>query len=90
MNRQVQGPLIPSPTPQVNSSFHRWFYTALGRRFVQTLVVGLTLNGWPFTAIAKAVGLHRKTVSLYVHGVFSRRRLSRSILDPYKPYLLAR
>ena len=41
-------------------------------------------------AIAKAVGLHRKTVSLYVRGVFSHRRLSRSILDPYKPYLLAR
>jgi transposase len=50
----------------------------------------LAQHGWPFTAIAKAVGLHRKTVSLYVRGVFSHRRPSRSILDPYKPYLLAR
>jgi transposase len=53
-------------------------------------VCKLAQQGWPFTAIAKAVGLHRKTVSLYVRGVFSQRRPSRSILDPYKPYLLAR
>jgi transposase len=53
-------------------------------------VCKLAQQGWPFTAIAKAVGLHRKTCSLYVRGVFSHRRPSRSILDPYKPYLLAR
>jgi len=53
-------------------------------------VCKLAQQGWPFTAIAKAVGLHRKTVSLYVRGAFSPRRPSRSILDPYKPYLLAR
>jgi transposase len=53
-------------------------------------VCKLAAQGWPFTAIAKAVGLHRKTCSLYVRGVFSHRRPSRSILDPYKPYLLAR
>jgi hypothetical protein len=53
-------------------------------------VCRLARQGWPFTAIAKVVGLHRKTVSLYVRGVFSHRRPSRSILDPYKPYLLAR
>jgi transposase len=53
-------------------------------------VCKLAQQGWPFTAIAKAVGLHRKTVSLYVRGTFSPQRLSRSILDPYKPYLLAR
>jgi transposase len=53
-------------------------------------VCKLAQQGWPFTAIAKAVGLHRKTVSLYVRGAFSARRASRSILDPYKPYLLAR
>lgn len=53
-------------------------------------VCKLAKQGWPFTAIAKAVGLHRKTVSLYVRGAFSPRRPSRSILDPYKPYLLAR
>ena len=53
-------------------------------------VCKLAEQGWPFTAIAKAVGLHRKTCSLYVRGVFSHWRLSRSILDPYKPYLLAR
>jgi transposase len=53
-------------------------------------VCQLAEQGWPFTAIATAVGLHRKTVSLYVRGAFSPRRPSRSILDPYKPYLLAR
>src|SRR5262249_36738193 len=53
-------------------------------------VCRLARHGWPFTAIAKAVGLHRKTVSLYVQGAFSPRRRSRSILYPYKPYILAR
>jgi len=53
-------------------------------------VCKLAQQGWPFPAIAKAVGLHRKTVSLYVRGAFSPRRPTRSILDPYKPYLLAR
>jgi len=53
-------------------------------------VCRLAQQGWPFTAIAKTVGLHRKTVSLYVRGAFSHRRPSRSILDPYKPHLLAR
>jgi transposase len=53
-------------------------------------VCRLAQQGWPFTAIAKAVGLHRKTVSLYVRGAFSPQRHSHSILDPYKPYLLAR
>jgi transposase len=53
-------------------------------------VCQLAQQGWPFTAIAKEVGLHRKTVSLYVRGAFSPRRHSRSILDRYKPYLLAR
>ena len=33
-------------------------------------VCRLAEQGWPFTAIAKAVGLHRKTVSLYVRGRF--------------------
>jgi len=53
-------------------------------------VCKMAQQGWPFTAIAKAVGLHRKTVSLYARGAFSPRRQSRSILDPFKPYLLAR
>jgi transposase len=53
-------------------------------------VCQLAQQGWPFTAIAKAVGLHRKTVSLYVRGAFSPQRPARSILDPYKPYLFAR
>lgn len=63
---------------------------ALPRAARYEQVCKLAEQGWPFTAIAKAVGLHRKTVSLYVRGVFSPRRPSRSILDPYKPYLLAR
>jgi transposase len=54
-------------------------------------VCHLAQQGWPFTAIAKEVGLHRKTVSLYVRaGTFPERVRPPSVLDPYKPYLLAR
>src|SRR5262245_48296105 len=32
---------------RANHSFHRWWHTTTGRRFVQALVVLLTIQGWP-------------------------------------------
>src|SRR5262249_19660626 len=48
-------------------------------------------QGWPFTAIARQVGLYRKTVAIYARADrVPERPRPPSILDPYKPYLLAR
>jgi transposase len=83
--QEVTTPLISVPPTAEVAPLH---LQPRSERYEQ--VCKLAQQGWPFTAIAKAVGLHRKTVSLYVRGAFSPRRLSRSILDPYKPYLLSR
>jgi transposase len=60
------------------------------RRWRYEQVCHLAQQGWTFQAIAQQVGLHRKTVAQYVHAdrfpVWARPR---SVLDPYKPYLLA-
>jgi DNA-binding NarL/FixJ family response regulator len=54
-------------------------------------VCHLAQQGGTFRAIAQQVGLHRKTVAQYVRAdrfpVWARPK---SVLDPYKPYLLAR
>ncbi|MBM4256908.1 MAG: hypothetical protein FJ147_13550 [Deltaproteobacteria bacterium] len=35
-------------------SFHRWLQTTTGRRFVQTLVVLLTVQGWPLQELSRS------------------------------------
>jgi transposase len=61
------------------------------RRLCYEQVCHLAQHGWTFRAIAQQVGLHRKTVAQYVRAdSFSVRRRSKSVLDPYKPYLLSR
>jgi transposase len=59
-------------------------------RYEQVMV--LHQQGWTASAIAPQVGLNRKTVRQYVQaGEFcAERRRPGSLLDPYKPYLLAR
>jgi transposase len=58
------------------------------RRYEQ--VCQLARHGWTFQAIARQVGLHRKTVAQYVRSdSFPVRARPKSLLDPYKPYLLA-
>jgi hypothetical protein len=52
-------------------------------------VCHLAQQGWTFQAIARQVGLHRKTVAQYVRAdSYPVRARPRSMLDPYKPYLL--
>jgi transposase len=54
-------------------------------------VCHLAQQGWTFQAIARQVGLHRKTVAQYVRAdSFPVRARPPSVLDPYKPYVLAR
>jgi transposase len=52
-------------------------------------VCHLARQGWTSQAIARQVGLHRKTVAQYVRAdSYPVRARPRSGLDPYKPYLL--
>jgi hypothetical protein len=52
-------------------------------------VCHLARHGWTFQAIARQVGLHRKTVAQDVRAdSYPVRARPRSVLDPYKPYLL--
>ena len=61
------------------------------RRLRYEQVCHLAQQGWTFRAIAQQVGLHRKTVAQYVQSdSFPVRGRPKSLLDPYKPYLLAR
>ena len=61
------------------------------RRLRYEQVCHLAQHGWTFQAIARQVGLHRKTVAQYVRADrFPARGRPKSVLDPYKPYLLAR
>lgn len=51
----------------------------------------LAQQGLPFQAIARQVGLHRTTVAQYVRAdSYPARAHPPSLLEPYKPYLLAR
>ena len=59
------------------------------RRLRYEQVCQLAQQGWTFQAIAQQVGLHRKTVAQYVRAdSYPGRARPRSVLDPYKPYLL--
>jgi transposase len=61
------------------------------RRLRYEQVCHLAQHGWTFQAIARQVGLHRKTVAQYVRSdSYPIRARPPSMLDPYKPYLLAR
>jgi len=59
------------------------------RRLRYEQVCHLAQQGWTFQAIARQVGLHRKTVAQYVRAdSYPVRVRPVSVLDPYKPYLL--
>jgi transposase len=59
------------------------------RRLRYEQVCHLAQHGWTFQAIARQVGLHRKTVAQYVRSdSVPIRARPPSVLDPYKPYLL--
>jgi transposase len=75
----------PRPLPSAGETPRQ-----LQRRLRYEQVCHLARQGWTFQAIAQQVGLHRKTVAQYVRADrFPVRARPRSVLDPYKPYLLA-
>jgi len=52
-------------------------------------VCHLAQQGWTFQAMARQGGRHRNTVAQYVRAdSYPVRARPRSVLDPYKPYLL--
>jgi transposase len=85
---------VPAPSPTAQSA--ALLLPAAGvsprhahrhQRYEQ--VCHLARQGWTFQAIAQQVGLHRKTVAQYVRAdSYPVRARPRSVLDPYKPYLL--
>jgi transposase len=59
------------------------------RRLRYEQVCHLAQQGWTFQAIARQVGLHRKTVAQYVRADrYPVRARPSTVLEPYKPYLL--
>ena len=84
----------PSPSPTAQSAARlppaagvSPRHTHRRQRYEQ--VCHLAQQGWTFRAIAQQVGLHRKTVAQYVRAdSFPVRARPKSVLDPYKPYLL--
>jgi transposase len=77
-------PAVPLPPSDEASPRHTH------RRLRYAQVCHLAQQGWTFRAIAQQVGLHRKTVAQYVRAdSYPVRARPRSLLDPYKPYLLA-
>jgi transposase len=88
----AQPTVIEAPAPPVallpSSAGASPRHTHRRRRYEQ--VCHLAQQGWTFRAIAQQVGLHRKTVAQYVRAdSFPVRARPKSVLDPYKPYLLA-
>jgi transposase len=83
----------PSPTAQPAAFLPPSAGTSprhIHRRLRYEQVCHLAQQGWTFQAIARQVGLHRKTVAQYVRAdSFPVRARPTSVLDPYKPYLLA-
>lgn len=79
--------LVPTPTLPLSSGEASPRHTHRRQRYEQ--VCQLAQQGWTFQAIARQVGLHRKTVAQYVRAdSYPVRAHPRSMLDPYKPYLL--
>jgi transposase len=80
-------PVTPAPRPLPSAGETP---RQIQRRLRYEQVCHLARQGWTFQAIAQQVGLHRKTVAQYVRADrFPVRARPRSVLDPYKPYLLA-
>jgi len=40
---------------QANHSFHRWFHTRLGRLVTQSVIVLMTIQGWPLHELSRSV-----------------------------------
>jgi hypothetical protein len=92
----AQPPVVEAPAPAPTVPPAILLSSAAGaaprhtyRRQRYEQVCYLAQQGWTFQAIARQVGLHRKTVAQYVRAEsFPVRARPKSVLDPYKPYLL--
>jgi transposase len=96
LGRAAQPVVIEAPAPSPTAQPAALLPPAAGasprhthRRQRYEQVCHLAQHGWTFQAIARQVGLHRKTVAQYVRAdSFPVRARPKSVLDPYKPYLL--
>ena len=83
----VLSPTVTLATRPLPSEGESPRHTHRRQRYEQ--VCHLAQQGWTFRAIAQQVGLPRKTVAQYVRSdSFPVRARPKSLLDPYKPYLL--
>lgn len=53
-------------------------------------IVALRRRGWTISAIARHAGHDRKTVRAWLKGGLSRKRRVPSVLEPFRPYVIAR
>jgi hypothetical protein len=80
----VDPPAVIEPPPAAEASPRH-----LHRRLRYEQVCHWAQQGWTFQAIARQVGLHRKTVAYYVRAEsYPVRARPVSVLDPYKPSVL--
>jgi transposase len=89
----VAVPVPPPPTPPREEQ--RAAQRAARRQALYEQVWALHRQGWPVVAIAQQVGRSCRTIERYLHlptwtGRQHRRHYGRSILNPYKAYLLER
>jgi transposase len=89
----VAVPVPPPPTPPREEE--RAAERAARRQAVYEQVWALHRQGWPIVAIAAQVGRSGRTIERYLQmpiwpGRQHRRHYGRSILNPYKAYLLER
>lgn len=87
---QPAGVEASSPAPTAQTATRPLSSAGAARRMRYEQVCHLAQQGWTFRAIAQQVGLDRQTVAQYVRSDgFPVRGRPKSLLDPYKPYLLA-
>lgn len=86
---EAPGAPLPAPVAALPALSPEGEARQASRRQRYEQVRHLAQQGWPFQAIARHVGLHRKTVAQYVRADrYPERARPKSLLDPYKPYLL--
>jgi transposase len=92
-NGAVAVPVPPPPTPPREEQ--RAAQRAAHRQAIYEQVWALHRQGWPIVAIAAQVGRSGRTIERYLQmptwpGRQHRRHYGRSLLNPYKAYLLER
>ena len=60
---------MPTARSHVATAFHHWFRRPLGRRFVQALVVLLTLQGLPLSELSRHYPWHAPVSLAWLHSL---------------------